>query len=176
MDNNVLVTPTRRSRGIDLSICALYFINDRRQNQYMGDETFPIQEDRLKTYIAEHIWDIWSEIVRDNINVLSHSDSFDEVCHKLQRMKIDGIGAEAIISTAAQIAYKYELPIDDSCWHIGYLQRASVFRLIRSYNADPLEFCLDNIPQFERLDPSERVLCVIRYADLIKMYIRYGCR
>lgn len=90
--DNVLVTLTRRSRGVDLSNCALYFINDRRQNQYMGDETFPIQEDRLKTSIAEHIWDRWSEIVRDNIDILRHSDSFNEICHILQRLKIDGMG------------------------------------------------------------------------------------
>ncbi len=173
---NVLVTPTRRSRGVDLSDCASYFINDRRQNQYMGDENFPIQENWLKLRIEESVWDRWSEVVRENIEELRHSDSFDEICRKLQRKKIKGIGAEAIISTAAQIAYKYELPIDDSCWHIGYLQRASVFKLIRSYNAGPLEFCLYNIFQFERLDSSERILCVIRYADLIKKFVRYGCR
>lgn len=164
----------KRSPAISIEDCALYFYNDPRENRYTNDYLFPDMDDRFKRNIPNAIWEEWRTIVRSNIDNLIASNNFNEICEKLGQLKIKGIGSEAIISTAAQIAYKYELPIDDSCWNIGFLQKASVIKLLKLHsgkNVHIADFLCEHILHFGDLDLTTQVMCIVANTSIIKQTI-----
>lgn len=165
-----------RRRMVDsLSFCADYFLVDGEINCYNRSEDLHF-EDRFKAYIKDEVWEEWNLVVNTNIDDLRTSESFDELCEKLTALKIKGIGIETIIDTAAQLAYKYDIVIDDSCWSVGYLQKASIVRFIKTKcECDPKDFCKNHIQRFVELNDRAKVLTVIAHADLIRKFILQGC-
>lgn len=164
----------KRKRPISIENCADYFYNDPRENRYTNDDLFPDMDERFKRNIPKAIWEVWRTIVRNNIGNLIASNNFDEICNKLGQLKIKGIGSEAIISTAAQIAYKYDLPIDDSCWNIGFLQKSSVIKLLKLHIGETVhmvDFLCEHIPHFGDLDLTSQIMCIVANTSIIKQAV-----
>ena len=112
-------------------------------------------------------------MIEEHIEELKLSEDFDDVCEKLYKLKIKGVGSEIIIATAAQIVYKYGLPIDDSCWRVGYLQTTSVCRALRRcYGKEYIHSLNYVIKDFGELSLPDKVLCVLSNADKIKAYLK----
>ena len=163
-----------RPRKERIENCADYFYYDPRENRYTNNDLFPIMDTRFERNISIAVWEDWRRIVINNIDDLTNSNSFDEVCKKLERLKIEGIGSEAIILTAAEIAYKYDLPIDDSCWNVGFLQKASVIKLLKLHchgERHIVDFLREQILHFGDLDLTSQIMCVIANSSIIRQSI-----
>lgn len=162
----------RGKREVNLRHCTDYFLADGEVNRYNNSEVLYL-ENRLRRYVKVDVWEEWNHIVNSNIEELKASHSFDELCEKLSNLKIKGIGSESIIATAAQLAYKYDdIVIDDSCWHVGFLQEASICKLIRvKCGLMPRDFCNTYIPHFDALSDKAKILAIVAFADLIRRYI-----
>ena len=65
-----------------------------------------VKTDNLR-HVSNAIWDEWSRIISTNCNRLSQSADFNELYERIEDLKIRGIGAQSMIETARQIAYKY---------------------------------------------------------------------
>lgn len=67
-----------------------------------------VKTDNLR-HVSNAIWDEWSRIISTNCNRLSQSADFNELYERIEDLKIRGIGAQSMIETARQIAYKYDI-------------------------------------------------------------------
>ncbi len=170
MIKNEAVIPV--DNRVEIKDCATYFLYDPRNNRYTDKTVILYKDDRFGR-VDQEVWSKWCDVIKEHIEELKHSEDFDDVCEKLYKLKIKGVGSEIIIATAAQIVYKYGLPIDDSCWRVGYLQTTSVCRALRRCcGKEYIHFLNYVIKDFGELSLPDKVLCVLSNADKIKAYLK----
>lgn len=124
--------------------------------------------------LRKTVWREWQQIIAANIASIAHSSSFDEVYEKVEQKKIKGIGASAMIETARQIADRYDIPLDDSCWPI--IRQLPIVKKIGIPTRDMKVFFGELSPKFLHLTNRQKLGFIFKYQNQINKMIRQGIK
>ena len=119
-----------------------------------------VKTDNLR-HVSNAIWDEWSRIISTNCNRLSQSADF----------KIRGIGAQSMIETARQIAYKYDIPLDDSCWRV-VVRKSPIIKLLGVPARDIKSYFARLSSDFGQLTSQQKIDFIIAYQNKIRRLLK----
>lgn len=125
------------------------------------------------TKLRKTVWQQWQQIIAANLANISNASTFNEVYEKVEQKKIKGVGASAMIETARQIADRYDIPLDDSCWPI--IRQLPIVKKIGIPTRDIKEFFGKLSPQFLNLTNRQKLGFIFKYQNQINKMIRQGC-
>lgn len=125
-----------------------------------------VKTDNLR-HISNTIWNDWNHIISTHCNRLSQSADFNELYERIEDLKIRGIGAQSMIETARQIAYKYDIPLDDSCWRV-VVRKSPIIKLLGAPARDIKSYFARLSPDFGQLTSQQKIDFIITYQDKIR--------
>ena len=129
-----------------------------------------VKTDNLR-HVSNAIWDEWSRIISTNCNRLSQSADFNELYERIEDLKIRGIGAQSMIETARQIAYKYDIPLDDSCWRV-VVRKSSIIALLGVPARDIKSYFARLSSDFGQLTSQQKIDFIITYQNKIRRLLK----
>ena len=86
-------------------------------------------------------------------------------------MKIRGIGAQSMIETARQVAYKYDIPLDDSCWRV-VVRKSPIIKLLGVPARDIKSYCARLSSDFGQLTSQQKIDFIIAYQNKIRRLLK----
>ena len=129
-----------------------------------------LERPKWKGHPSHTMWKIIVDIIRDNLGTLSACNSFDEICQELEKLaKAYGINlpAWAQIEIASQIAYKYDINPDDSCFLMSSDQ-SILFDYIGMTGKDALQLLSLKSEQFKELTKKQQISFLLSHISLVK--------
>ena len=113
-----------------------------------------VKTDNLR-HISNVIWDEWSRIISTNCNRLSQSADFNE----------------SMIETARQVAYKYDIPLDDSCWRV-VVRKSPIIKLLGVPARDIKSYFARLSSDFGQLTSQQKIDFIIAYQNKIRRLLK----
>lgn len=129
-----------------------------------------LKRPKKKGHPSHAMWEIIMDIVRDNLGTLSTCNSFDEICQELENLaKAHGINlpAWAQIDIAGQIAFKYDINPDDSCY-LMTSDKSILFDYIGMAGKDALQLLSLKSEQFKELTRGQQIGFLLSHLSLVK--------
>lgn len=129
-----------------------------------------LERPKWKGHPSHTMWKIIVDIIMDNLGTLSACNSFDEICQELEKLaKAHGINlpAWAQIEIASQIAYKYDIYPDDSCFFMTS-DKSIWFSCLGVTGNEALHLLAFKSDQFKELTKKQQISFLLSNVSLVK--------
>lgn len=120
--------------------------------------------------ISNNVKKQWEQIIDLHKNYLSQSRDFNELYERIEDLKIKGIGERSLMETASQFAYRYDIPVDDSCWSF-FMNNMSVLKSLGTPTRSIKEYFSRLSPDFEKLSNRQKIDFIIKYQNKIRQML-----
>ena len=109
---------------------------------------------------------------RGNLGLLVKTDNLRHISNVIwEDLKIRGIGAQSMIETARQVAYKYDIPLDDSCWRV-VVRKSPIIKLLGVPARDIKSYFARLSSDFGQLTSQQKIDFIIAYQNKIRRLLK----